>query len=126
MKSGALLPVVLFVAGIALPAFSQEPVIVLLHKELGKHQRPAVEYNHENHAKKIDCLQCHHDYDAYLNNRGGEGQPCSTCHGPEAVQETISLKDAFHLQCKGCHESMRFQGKPAGATTCGKCHVKKK
>ena len=125
MKYLKFLPVVLLLAVFAPLAFSQESVIILNHSELGKHERPAVEFKHEDHSNKIDCLQCHHDFDAYLNNRGGEGQPCSSCHGPQATQETISLEDAFHLQCKGCHESMRAQGKPAGPVICSQCHIKK-
>jgi len=125
MKYLKFLPVVLLLAFVAPLAFSQESVMILNHKELGKHERPAVTFNHENHAGKIDCLQCHHDFDAYLNNRGGEGQPCSTCHGPKTTEETISLENAFHLQCKGCHESMRNLGKPAGPVICSQCHVRK-
>jgi hypothetical protein len=32
----------------------------------------------------------------------------------------LSLKDAFHSQCKCCHENMK-----AGPVTCGECHVRK-
>lgn len=125
MKYLKFLPVVLLVAVFASLAFSQESVITLNHSELGKHERPAVVFNHEEHANKIDCLQCHHDFDAYLNNRGGEGQPCSTCHGAQATEDTISLEDAFHQQCKGCHEQMADQGKPSGPVICSQCHVRK-
>lgn len=125
MKYLKFLPVVLLLAVFAPLAFSQESMIILNHSELGKHERPAVEFNHEKHANKIDCLQCHHDFDAYMNNRGGEGQPCSSCHGLQATQETISLEDAFHLQCKGCHESMRAMGKPGGPVICAQCHIRK-
>jgi len=125
MKYAKLLLVVLVLAAFVPAAFSQEPVISLKHKEMGKHERPIVDFNHEKHTAKIDCLQCHHDYDAFKNNRGGDGQACQTCHGPDAKEEMISLKDAFHLQCKGCHENLRNQGKPAGDVTCGGCHVRK-
>jgi len=114
----------LFVA-FAVPVCSQEQIIVLNHAEIGNHQRPPVSFNHEQHIGKVDCLQCHHDFDAYMNNRGGEGQACGTCHGPESNRDNLSLRDAFHYQCKGCHEYLRSQGKPGGATTCGGCHVRK-
>jgi hypothetical protein len=125
MKYARLILVVLVFAAFVPLAFSQESIVVLKHKELGKHERPIVEFNHESHSTKIDCLQCHHDYDAYGNNRGGEGQPCQTCHAKEKNQGTPGLKDAFHQQCKACHELMRKQGKPTGPITCGQCHVKK-
>lgn len=125
MKYIKLLLVVLVFAAFAPLAFSQESVIVLKHKEMGTHERPVIDFNHEKHSAKIDCLQCHHDYDAYHNNRGGDGQPCGTCHGVDASQAAPSLKDAFHAQCKGCHESMHSQGKAAGPVTCGGCHVRK-
>ncbi|MFZ2448577.1 MAG: cytochrome c3 family protein [Syntrophobacteraceae bacterium] len=125
MKYCRLLLVVLVFAAFVPLAFSQDTVITLKHPEMGKHERPIVDFNHEKHAAKIDCLQCHHDYDAYMNNRGGDGQACGTCHGPAAKDGLISLKDAFHVQCKSCHESMQSQGKPSGAVTCGECHVRK-
>lgn len=122
-KSVKLLPVLLLTA-FAVSVYAQEPIITLRHAEIGEHQRPDVKFNHELHIGKVDCLQCHHDFDAYMNNRGGEGQPCGTCHGTESNRDTISLRDAFHFQCKGCHEYLRSQGKPGGATTCGECHVR--
>lgn len=125
MQFGKLLVIVLILAAFVSPALSQDPVISLNHKELGKHERPIVDFNHEKHAEKIDCLKCHHDYDAYMNNRGGDGQPCSTCHDIAAKQEMPSLKDAYHGQCKSCHENMINQGKATGPVTCGGCHVKK-
>ncbi len=121
-----LLPFLLiFAALIPVTAFSQDSVIALDHAEIGKHQRPIVEFNHELHSSKIDCLRCHHDYDAYMNNKGGEGQPCSTCHQAGAKKQVVSLKDAFHFSCTGCHENMLALGKPSGPITCGGCHVKK-
>jgi predicted CXXCH cytochrome family protein len=109
---------------VPLAALSQDAVMVLKHKEVGPHQRPAVSFNHEKHSASIDCLQCHHDFDSYMNNRGGDGQPCSSCHNRKATKETIALTDAFHVQCKGCHENMRDLAKQAGPVMCGECHKK--
>jgi hypothetical protein len=121
MKYKNLLLVMLAFAAFIPLAHSQEDMIIFNHPELGKHQRPLVEFNHKLHAEnKLDCNRCHHDFDAYLNNRGGEGQPCDTCHKKSAEDNLISLKDAFHLQCKGCHESMK-----EGPVECGQCHVRK-
>jgi hypothetical protein len=120
MRYTNLLLVVLALAVFIPPAYSQEDIVILNHPELGHHQRPPVEFNHKLHAEKFDCARCHHDFDAYMNNRGGEGQPCDSCHKRRADDGLISLKDAFHTQCKTCHESMKD-----GPTTCGECHVRK-
>ena len=116
-----LLLVVLVLAAFVPLAHSQDDTIVLNHKEIGKHQRPLVEFNHKLHAEnKLDCTRCHHDFDAFLNNRGGEGQTCDSCHKKQADDDQPSLKDAFHFQCKTCHETMK-----TGPVTCGECHVRK-
>ncbi len=114
-----LLVVMVFAAFIPL-AHSQEDTYILDHKEIGKHERPLVEFNHKLHSDKLDCIRCHHEFDAYLNNRGGEGQTCDSCHKKEASDDQPSLKDAFHFQCQGCHERMK-----QGPVTCGECHVRK-
>ncbi|MGO9022497.1 MAG: cytochrome c3 family protein [Syntrophobacteraceae bacterium] len=81
-------------------AHSQDDTILLNHAEIGKHQRPLVEFNHKLHADKLDCTRCHHDFDAFMNNRGGEGQTCDSCHKKKADDGLLSLKDAFILSAK--------------------------
>jgi len=107
-------------------AFCQDDVMVLNHQELGAHERSLVKFNHEQHAGKIECVRCHHDYDEYLNSRGGEdkAQPCANCHKPNSTKRTPSLLDAFHAQCKDCHAKTRAKGKTTGPIMCGDCHVK--
>jgi hypothetical protein len=106
-------------------AFSQDAVMVMNHKELDPHERPVVQFTHEQHAGKIDCAQCHHDYDEYLNNKGGEGGNCAGCHGEVHKDGKPSLMEAFHGQCKGCHAVMKRAGKPNTPITCGECHIRK-
>jgi len=125
MKYAKLFSVFLVVAAFEPAAFSQDAVMVLSHAEFGKHQRPPVTFEHEVHAAKIDCMRCHHDFDAYYNNRGGEGQQCVECHDVRSEDGSLSLEEAFHLQCKGCHELFRYQGRKAGGIMCGECHVRK-
>ncbi len=115
-----LLLVVLVIAAFVPLVHSQDDTFLLDHKELGEHQRPLVEFNHKLHAEKLDCTRCHHDFDAHLNNRGGEGQPCDSCHQKKAEDSRPSLKDAFHIQCITCHETLK-----RGPVTCGECHVRK-
>ena len=109
---------------VPLSAFSQDSIMPLDHKEIGPHERPIVQFNHEKHSASIDCLQCHHDYDSFANNRGGEGQPCAGCHNSKTKDNILPLTEAFHTQCKGCHENMRKMGRAAGPITCGECHKK--
>ena len=121
MRYIKLLLVVLVLAAFVPLAHSQDDTFVLNHKELGKHQRPLVVFNHKLHSEnKLDCTRCHHDFDAFLNNRGGEGQTCDSCHKNKADDGQPSLNDAFHMQCKTCHETMK-----KGPVTCGECHVRK-
>lgn len=108
------------------PAFSQDAMMVLDHKELGLHQRPLVHFNHEKHSANMECLRCHHDYDRYGNNKGGEGQSCAVCHAKTASEkDLLPLDQAFHAQCKSCHEALHSQVPESGPVMCGECHVRK-
>ena len=121
MKYIKVLLVVLVVGAFIPLAHSQDDSMVLDHKDIGKHQRPLVKFDHKLHSEnKLDCSRCHHDFDAYLNNRGTEGQTCDSCHKKRAEGDMPSLKEAFHFQCKGCHEAMK-----TGPVACGECHVRK-
>jgi hypothetical protein len=113
---------VMVIFSIAL-AFSQDDVIVLNHDEFGSHERPSVSLTHAQHAENINCTRCHHDYDAYGNNTGSEGQRCVECHTKVTTgKNSIALVEAFHVQCKSCHEDMAAAGKKTGPFMCGECH----
>jgi hypothetical protein len=82
-----------------------------------------VTYNHKKHVDmKYECTKCHHTW------KKGEtaGKLCVDCHKAKAEGKTLSAKDAFHKDCKGCHEEAKKANKPAGPTGCTKCHVKAK
>ena len=83
-----------------------------------------VKFAHKKHAEtlKIDCLKCHHTW------KKGEttGKLCLECHKAKTEGKTISAKDAFHKDCKGCHDDAKKANKPAGPTGCTQCHVKDK
>jgi Class III cytochrome C family len=126
MRYGKCLFVLAIICLFVVPlAFSQEAVMVLDHKEIGPHQRPLIQFNHEKHSTNLECLRCHHDYDKYGNVRGSEGQACIECHGKTAGKKYTPLTDLFHVQCKSCHEAMRARGEPSGPVMCGECHVRK-
>ncbi|MCE5243551.1 MAG: cytochrome c3 family protein [Syntrophobacteraceae bacterium] len=124
MKFGRYAAALAAIFLIASLAFSQDSVMILNHKEAGAHERPLVHFPHEQHMANIECIQCHHDYDKYHNNKGGEGRPCSDCHGNPGKKGLLPLTDAFHMQCKGCHELMLASGRKTGPVMCGECHVR--
>jgi protein-arginine kinase activator protein McsA len=98
-------------------AFAQKEVITL-DVPYGK-----VTLSHKKHADAIkDCLKCHHTW------KKGEttGKLCKDCHKSKVEGKAISAKDAYHKDCKGCHEEAAKASKPAGPTGCTKCHVKAK
>lgn len=123
MKRARYITAVLFVLAFFSSAFCQDEVIVLVHDELGMHERPAVKFNHEKHQEVVsECTRCHHDYDNYMNNVGGEGQACSECHGKTGGDNGVTLVNAFHLQCKTCHKALIARGRNSGPVMCGQCH----
>ena len=83
-----------------------------------------VTFTHKKHAEtlKIDCLKCHHTW------KKGEttGKLCKDCHKAKTEGKNLSAKDAYHKDCKGCHDQAKKANKPAGPTGCTQCHVKAK
>ncbi|NWF93497.1 MAG: cytochrome c3 family protein [Syntrophaceae bacterium] len=83
-----------------------------------------VKFAHKKHSEtlKIDCVKCHHTW------KKGEtsGKLCKDCHKAKAEGKTISAKDAYHKDCKGCHDEAKKAKKAAGPTGCTQCHVKAK
>jgi hypothetical protein len=118
----ALIIMVLFAVALA---FSQEEVIKIESRELGDHERPIVQFTHEQHANVLECLRCHHNFDEYNNNTGSEGQACAECHTRRGGENPVNLKDAFHTQCKTCHEQLLSKGAPTGPLMCGECHIRR-
>ena len=96
------LVVLVFAAFIPL-AHSQDDSIPI--KDIGKHQRPLVVFNHKLHGKRSNCSRCHHDFDANLNNQDSEGHSCDSCHERRADGRMPSVEDAFHLECIRCKTS---------------------
>ena len=83
-----------------------------------------VTFPHKKHAEtvKIDCLKCHHTWKAGETS----GKLCGECHKAKAEGKTLSAKDAYHKDCRGCHDEAKKAKKPAGPTGCSQCHVKEK
>ena len=82
-----------------------------------------VTFNHKAHVDmKYECTKCHHTW----KKGDTTGKLCVDCHKAKAEGKTPTAKEAFHKDCKGCHEEAKKAGKPAGPTACTQCHVKAK
>jgi hypothetical protein len=78
--------------------------------------KPAVEFPHKAHADRIkNCAECHH------KDAAGKEQKCFNCHKAEKKDAAVSLKDAMHTKCQGCHKKDATKKAP---TKCDGCHKK--
>lgn len=106
----ALAVALVFGIGVAVAAPPDKVVI----KEIQKMKGP-VAFDHKAHAALAkDCKACHHA------DAAGKEQGCSKCHGDKTEGKKLSLKEAFHKQCKDCHTKMA-----KGPVKCDECHQKK-
>jgi hypothetical protein len=106
----ALVVAMVFAFGTAFAAPPDKMVI----KEMQKVKGP-VPFDHKGHGENFKpCATCHHA------DAAGKEQKCSKCHGDKTDGKKVSLKEAFHTQCKGCH-----QKENKGPTKCDDCHKKK-
>ena len=84
------------------------PVRMMFQNKAGK-----VLFTHSVHTDDYtsDCLDCHH------NIEDDETYNCSECHEETGDEDLLSREDAFHTQCRGCHEEL-----DAGPVDCITCH----
>ena len=109
------------------PAFSQyEDIELYIYREnFNQHTRPLVIFSHMMHEECMDCMNCHHKYDESGENIGGDGGCCSDCHTKNVGDNPIPLMEAFHIQCKKCHEKEIKTSKNKNIPQmCGQCHIK--
>ena len=107
-------------------AYSQEDMTHVDNSVYNSPQRTPSVFNHEAHneaAEIEECNECHHVYEdgKKLEDESSEDQLCSDCHTLEAQRNQPGLMQAFHMNCKGCHEKEN-----KGPVMCGECHVKSK
>ena len=95
-----------------------------------RNQRPPVIFPHEKHTGLYECLDCHHKYQDNKNvldegelEEGNKKISCIYCHHSGS---SIKLEEAYHGQCRGCHEKARKAGGKNGPVLCGECHRKAK
>ena len=128
MRFAAMMMVLALALGAAAgAALGQEDVMKLKIGEVTSLDRPQVTFKHTAHADKMSCANCHHQYDKFpMNTAEGDGAPCSDCHQAVAgADNPVSLKHAFHKQCKSCHVALNDRGDKT-PVSCGQCHVKGK
>lgn len=102
-------------------------VLELKDSVFKKHTKTPVSFTHKKHSVdlKIKCTECHHVIKDGKNvwKEGDKVAMCASCHKSPLKNEgkTLSLKNAFHKNCKDCHKKMK-----KGPTKCNECHPKKK
>ncbi len=113
LKVAISMMIILLITGIICyasftPPVPEEPIRMMFQNKAGK-----VLFTHEVHIGDYgnDCLDCHH------NIEDDETYNCSECHEETGDEDLPSRADAFHAQCKGCHEDSG-----AGPTECNSCH----
>ena len=118
-------------------------IIIIDNKGYKEDRKEAVRFEHKKHAmdRKITCFECHHEYKEddgveendkdreNLYDPWKETKKCSKCHDPLEVKDKApKLQAAYHLACKGCHETRKiFKDKPQGVLEyrkCTPCHIK--
>jgi hypothetical protein len=121
----------------AFPVKTPEQPIRIMFKSVSGN----VLFDHKIHGSDSgygnSCEDCHHhpgegeaDFraceDCHQIPPEGESVPtaCLDCHDATEVEDTEILKsaDAFHQQCRGCHEDFGA-GPGPGSEECSSCHV---
>ena len=121
----------------AFPVKTPEQPIRIMFKSVSGN----VLFDHKTHGSDSgygnSCEDCHHHpgegeadlracKDCHQIPPEGESVPkaCLDCHDATEVEDTEIMKssDAFHAQCRGCHEDFG-EGPGNGSEECSSCHV---
>ncbi len=88
-----------------------------------KERKSAVTFHHYQHQniQGVTCKTCHHKM-----VEGKTPRACFECHQCKKQGKIPSARMAFHKNCRGCHRTMKKEGKKTGPTTCSGCHPKQK
>ena len=125
MKKSVIFGAMLFSIFFIVSAHSQEDMEMVDSDSFENQRRPPAVFRHDDHnetAEIEECNECHHVYEngERVADESSEDQRCADCHTEKALDNQPGLRKAFHLNCKGCHQS-----KKQGPVMCGECHVKK-
>lgn len=108
----AVVMVAVFSASVIVAGNAPETVTI---KDVQK-VKTAVVFPHKAHADRIkNCAECHH------KDAAGKEQSCFACHKAEKKGDVVSMKDAMHTKCQGCHKKDATKKAP---TKCDGCHKK--
>jgi len=108
----AVVMVTVFSAGVIVAGNAPETATI---KDVQK-TKTAVAFPHKAHAERIkNCAECHH------KDAAGKEQKCFNCHKAEKKDAAVSLKDAMHTKCQGCHKKDETKKAPR---KCDGCHKK--
>ena len=89
---------------------------------------PRFDYSlHDRHSKAPghECKTCHHAYDENAKKlvyREHTESACRDCHGAKDEGRHLSIRNASHEACVGCHATMADKGEKTGPTLCAGCH----
>jgi hypothetical protein len=124
-RYGVVLVIALISFLLTLPAYSQEEMVVVAGDSFEVQRRPPAVFRHDDHnetAEIEECNECHHVYEngEKLADESSEDQRCADCHTEKSIDNQPGLRKAFHLNCKGCHQS-----KKKGPVMCGECHARR-
>ncbi len=98
--------------------------------EAATSQWVAMHWDYSLHARHDQvfpdkCGTCHHVYnkaEKKLEYKKGAEDSCSACHGDHDEGKNLSLTNASHTSCVGCHLERSKAGEKAGPTDCVGCH----
>ena len=103
-------------------SFSQEEMRLVDNSVFESPVRAPAVFEHDVHNETAgldDCTVCHHLYEdgKLIEDETSEDQACSECHPVNGSGNSLSLRRAYHLNCKGCHLEEK-----AGPIMCAQCH----
>ncbi len=92
--------------------------------------RAAMGFDYSLHARHVQafpehCDTCHHVFDEAqqkLRYEKGAEEACRACHGEQDVEKKLSLGNAVHRRCIGCHLQRTAEQLDSGPTLCIGCH----
>jgi hypothetical protein len=118
------LPLMIAIVFSLTTAWSQDEMTVVDNSVFDNPQRSPSMFVHDEHNETAgidECSECHHVYEdgELVEDESSEDMRCSDCHDLAKSDDQPALMNAFHANCKGCHEA---EGK--GPIMCGECHVK--
>ncbi|HFC97813.1 MAG TPA: class III cytochrome c [Thermosulfurimonas dismutans] len=121
---------ILGVYGVGTGSCNEGPKVIKLPAPKMAHTTVVFPHWMHQNVLKGNCGECHHsrtaDWKQVPYKKGMKIQKCDTCHNKQHPNPKLrSVKNAMHINCRGCHKAMKKEGKKTGPTGCFGCHKKK-